>query len=136
MAIALTIHSMMDGMAIAFIPQVAGGGDPSIFFTVAIHKLPEGLALCALLLKAGHEKNKALALTLLFEFTTLLGWAVAYGLLQNKLNGGWIHLMMAHIGGGFIYLALHAMINEARDHGGKFTLTFFLIGALFMALVR
>ncbi len=136
MAVALTIHSMMDGMAIAFIPQMSGNSDPSIFFTVAIHKLPEGLALCALLLKAGHAKNRALVLTLVFEFSTVLGWALGYGLLQNNFSGDWINFMMVHIAGGFIYLALHAMINEARDHGGKFTLIFFVIGALFMALVR
>lgn len=136
MAVALTIHSLMDGVAIALVPEISAEGDRSIFLTLAIHKLPEGLALCALLMKAGHAKQKAFLLTLLFEFTTVIGWALGIYFLQNRLSGEWIDFAMLHIAGGFVYLALHAVINEARDHSPRLVVVFFLIGFLFMALVR
>jgi zinc transporter, ZIP family len=136
LAIALTIHSAMDGIAIAVSPHMAERADHSIFFTIAIHKLPEGLALCALLMKSGHEKKKALIGTLLLETSTLLGWAIGSYLLQGNLGNSWLDLLMVHIAGGFIYLAVHATINEIRDHSPKLILTFFLLGFVFMALVR
>lgn len=136
LAIALTIHSMMDGIAIALSPALAEGDDRSIFLTVAIHKLPEGLALCALLLKAGHEKTKALLTTFIFESSTLAGWLVGSFLVEKELALLWLHLGMVHIAGGFLYLALHATINEARDHSPRLIFTFFFIGLIFMALVR
>lgn len=136
LAIALTIHSVMDGIAIALSPELSSKADSSVFFTIAIHKLPEGLALCALLLKAGYDKNKALMRTLLFEVSTLAGWAIGYWILKNNIGLGWMDLVMVHIAGGFVYLALHATINEAKDHSPRLILIFFFFGFLFMSLVH
>lgn len=136
LVIALTIHSMMDGVAVAISPVMARPNDHSIFFTVAIHKLPEGLALCALFLKGGYEKWRALVSSFLFESSTLLGWVLGFFLMQKNLAGVWLNLGMVHIAGGFVYLALHAAVNESRDHSPRFILTFFFIGFLFMAFVR
>lgn len=137
LAIALTIHSAMDGIAIALSPFMAHDHhDHSIFFTIAIHKLPEGLALCALLMKSGYTRPKALIWTLLFETSTVLGWSIGHYLLGQQASGPWLDLLMVHIAGGFIYLAVHATINEIRDHSPRLILTFFAMGFLFMALVH
>lgn len=136
MAIALTIHSLMDGIAIAFAPRMGQGAGYPIFFTVAIHKLPEGLALCALLMNAGFERLKAFWTTLFFETSTIAGWALGDFFLLDGIKTQWLMLAMVHISGGFIYLALHAVINEIRDHSPKFVLTFFLIGFVFMMLLE
>lgn len=137
MAIALTIHSIMDGMAIALVPEASHNhGNHPIFLTLAIHKLPEGLALCALLLKAGHSKSKAFLLTMAFEFTTVIGWAIGIWFLRQNLSADWIDLAMVHIAGGFVYLSLHAFINEVRDHSPRLVVVFFLIGFLFLAFAR
>ena len=136
LAIALTVHNLMDGMAIAIGGKPTHSEDHSIFATVTIHKFPEGLALCALLLKAGYEKKKALLVTLLFESATLLGWAagalLAQGLVENRL----LSLLLVHIGGGFVYLAIHAVINESEEHSPRFVILFFLAGIVLMAFVR
>ena len=136
LGIALTIHSLMDGIAIALGEELGSTAGHSIFFTIAIHKLPEGLALCALLMKAGQNKTKALLATLAFETSTLLGWWVGSFFLKHWVNEQWLNLALLHIGGGFIFLALHATLNEARNHSPRFILTFFLLGFLFMGLVR
>ncbi|MBI3316804.1 MAG: ZIP family metal transporter [Candidatus Omnitrophica bacterium] len=137
LAIALTIHSIMDGMAIALSPHMSqGAADPSLFFTVAIHKIPEGLALCALLMKSSFSRTKALLGTLAFELSTLLGWTIGHGMIGLEMSVSWLNLVMVHIAGGFVYLAFHAAINEIRDHSPRFILSFFLLGLLFMALVR
>lgn len=136
LAIALTVHSLTDGIAIALGHEVSESTNHSVFFTIAIHKLPEGLALCALLMKAGYEKIRAVFLTLILELSTIAGWAAGHWGLSGNLDFRWLDLIMVHIAGGFVYLALHAAINEAKDHSPKFILTFFMMGFLFMALVR
>ena len=133
LAIALTIHSMMDGIAIALSSKTSGGADHSIFFTIAIHKLPEGLALCALLMKSGTSRNKAFIWSLFLETSTLIGWYLGHGLLLREVDIRWLDLVMVHIAGGFVYLAVHATINEIRDHSPRLILIFFLMGFLFMA---
>lgn len=136
LAVALTIHSAMDGIAIALGSSHDAQADHSVFFTIAIHKLPEGLALCALLLKAGHSKAKALLWTFLLETSTLLGWLIGNGMLSRQVSNHWLDAVMVHVAGGFVYLALHATINEAKNHSPKLIFIFFLIGFLFMALVK
>ncbi len=136
LSIALTIHSIMDGMAIALGHELSESTNHSIFFTISIHKLPEGLALCALLLGSGQERMKSFLWTLVFESSTMLGWALGFWGLQGLLDAMWVQLLMVHIAGGFVYLSLHAVINEVRDHSPRFILGFFLIGFLFMALAH
>ena len=61
--IAFGIHCVMDGIAITLGKELRAKVDRSIFLTITIHKFPEGLALCALLLKAGFHKIKSLLST-------------------------------------------------------------------------
>ncbi|MBI3307250.1 MAG: ZIP family metal transporter [Candidatus Omnitrophica bacterium] len=136
MAIALTVHSMMDGIAIALSPAMSRDAGYSIFSTVAIHKLPEGLALCALLINSGYERKAAFFLTLLFEISTLAGWGFGALMLRYEIEVQWLMLAMVHIAGGFVFLALHAVINEIRDHSPRFVLIFFLTGFAFMMFFR
>ena len=43
---------------------------------------------------------------------------------------------MAHIGGGFFYLAAHAVLGEMLKHGKKLVLTSFLAGVALIALLN
>ncbi len=128
LVIALGIHCVMDGIAMAL-----GGGldekvDRSIFLAITIHKFPEGLALCALLIKARMDRMKALLLTLAVESLTPVGWFLGVLLMQGFEVGAWFYFLLAHIGGGFIYLALHALLNESREHSPGYVIFFFALG--------
>ncbi len=101
--IALSLHSAMDGMAVAVGDRVAGHPDFTLLFAVSFHKLPEGLALALLLLGAGYSRRAALLWTFAIESTTEMGALVGVlGLRHVSL----VHLglVFAHVGGGFIYL--------------------------------
>ena len=132
LAIALSIHSTMDGIAVVLAGTLPNNTGHSIFFTILIHKLPEGLALCALLLRAGYEKKRALAGTLLMESSTLLGWVIGMCLLKGFAASHWLDLLLVHAGGGFLYLALHAAISESEQHSPRFVFLFFLTGVILM----
>ena len=121
--IALAIHSTMDGIALAAGHELAGGGhglglDATMVLAVCAHKLPEGLALGALLLGAGFRRG------------SMLAWVAAVA--QNR----WLPLVLAHAGGGFLFLAAHAVLGELVKHGKRIVLTSFLGGVVLIGLVR
>jgi zinc transporter ZupT len=43
---------------------------------------------------------------------------------------------MAHVGGGFIYLAIHAVLGELLKHGKKLVLTSFALGVVLIAVLN
>ena len=136
LAVALGIHCIMDGIAIALGEELAHRANWSIFLTITIHKFPEGLALAALLLKSGFNRARSLFVTSALESLTLLGWVLGAYLLQGLQFGTWFYLALLHIGGGFIYLALHALLNESKEHSPRYILFFFLLGIALISLTR
>ncbi len=134
LAIALGIHVIMDGIAIALGHELKRRIDFSIFLTLLIHKFPEGIALCAILIKAGFSKSKSLFATFILESLTFLGWILGVSLLRSFVIGGWFYWMLVHIGGGFVYLALHAAINESKKHSPVFILSFFFVGMMVVGM--
>jgi len=45
-------------------------------------------------------------------------------------------LIMAHVGGGFIYLATHAVVGEMLKHGKSLVLTSFALGVALIAVIN
>ncbi len=136
LAITLGLHSTMDGVAIALGREMGSRARLSIFLTITIHKFPEGLALSALLLRAGYDKMKSLIFTIVLESSTLIGWVLGTSFLRGFGDSRWFYLMLVHIGGGFVYLALHAVLNEAKEHSPRFIIFFFLTGIALISLTR
>src|SRR5205814_6736885 len=135
--VALAIHSTTDGMVLG-IQQEAPSMDAtkwSLFSALCIHKVPEGLALGSLLIGAGFRRATALGWVAAVEATTLLGGAIGM-LWLGKVSAFWIGLIMAHVGGGFLYLATHAVVGEMLKHGKKLVLTSFSIGAALIAVLN
>src|SRR5436189_893160 len=107
--LALAIHSTTDGLALGVgqETQATTAGQWSLFSALCIHKIPEGLALGGLLIGAGFSGGKALVWVAAVEATTLIGGAVGFFFLAGE-QIFWLSLFMAHVGGGFLYLAAHA----------------------------
>src|SRR5438552_1411076 len=135
--IALAIHSTTDGLALG-IQQGAPATDAtkwSLFSALCIHKVPEGLALGSLLIGAGLRRAAAVGWVAAVEATTLLGGVIGYFFLTN-ISILWLGLIMAHVGGGFIYLATHAVVGEMLKHGKKLVLTSFALGVALIAVLN
>jgi zinc transporter ZupT len=135
MMIALAVHCTVDGLALAAaaghlkqaVPGTDIGKDISITVAICVHKAPEGLALGALLLGAGFGRRRMIWWVAAVESTTLLG-----GLLGSYVFPGlspvWLALALANAGGGFIFLATHAVLGEILKHEKKIVLVNFAIG--------
>src|SRR5262249_55826565 len=135
--VALAIHSMTDGLALGIqgAAPATGATKWSLFAALCIHKVPEGLALGSLLIGAGFSRASAVGWVAAVEATTLLGGVIGYFFLTN-VSTLWLGLIMAHVGGGFVYLATHAVLGEMLKHGKKLVLTSFALGVALIAALN
>ena len=145
MMLALAIHCTADGLALAAGHEAETVHAPgarvlnlSLVLAVCVHKVPEGLALGALLLGAGFKRAQTVLRVAAVESTTLLGGVLGWLFLQ-KVSGFWLDGVVAHVGGGFVFLAAHAVLGELfKEHKGLvlafFGLGFGTVGALTLLL--
>jgi zinc transporter ZupT len=132
--IALAIHSTLDGLALAAGHESHDHGahlDLSLLLAICVHKVPEGLALGALLLGAGFSKLRAMCWVAAVESTTVLGGILGV-LFLDKVPPVWVAAVLAHVGGGFLFLAGHAIFGELMKHDRKSVLLSFGTGLLLL----
>lgn len=129
MVVALSVHSLMDGLA------VFGGSvghqetGLALLLAVAFHKLPEGLALALVAMNSGMNRPAAFVLSLGLETaTTLLGGMAGIWLGIDE-HASWVGMVLGHAGGGFFFIAWHALLSEVIKHHPKHTLVAALLGA-------
>ena len=127
MMVALAIHCTVDGLALAVGQEEGTAVDLSVTFAICVHKFPEGLALGALLLGGGFGRRRMLWLVAAVESTTVLGGLLGWLVLRNA-SGVWLALALANAGGGFLYLAIHAVLGELFKHHKTLVLANFAAG--------
>ncbi len=122
MMLALAIHCTVDGLAMSAGNQAEGTVTASgrivnfaIILAVCVHKIPEGLALGALLRGAGLTTQAIIIRVVAVEATTLLGGVMGWFFFPHTSHF-WIAAALAHAGGGFVFLATHAIIGELLEH--------------------
>jgi len=137
LVIALAIHSTTDGIALGIGQETpATSADKwSLFSALCIHKIPEGLALGSLLIGAGLRRGAALGWVASVEATTLLGGALGFFFLTN-MSPFWLALILAHVGGGFLFLAAHAVLGEMLKHSKGLVLVSFATGIALIAVLK
>ena len=134
MMIALAIHCLADGIAIAAgreaqVSNVSGGRvlDLSLVLAICVHKIPEGLALGALLLGAGLPRGGVILRVAAVEASTLAGGVFGWFFVHH-IDVVWLNAIVAHVGGGFVFLAAHAVLGEILKHHKVLVLTNFGLG--------
>ncbi len=135
MIAALALHSTMDGMAVVLGRDAESGTTltATLLLAVCVHKVPEGLALCALLLAAGFRRPAALGWVAAVESTTLIGGVIGFWV-GPRVSPLWLDALFAHVGGGFIFLAVHAVFGELVKHARAMVLVSFGAGILSIAV--
>jgi len=83
---------------------------------VVLHKIPEGIALGAIMRAAVLSRPTALGLCVAAESATLLGGAAGLEL-APRLGAAWISYPLAIAGGFFFYLGFHAVHGEWKRRG-------------------
>jgi zinc transporter ZupT len=128
--IAVALHAALDGWSVVaadgFTTNVTTGlggttaGNLSLVtplvLAIAIHKIPEGLALGVIVRAALDSRGSALAWCALAEMATLAG-ALLESVLVPHLSLYALHAFLAVAGGSFLYLGGHAVHGEWRRAG-------------------
>ena len=92
--VGLMVHTFFDGVAIGAAFQVTASLGLLVFLAVILHKLPEGLALASIILSAGGGRRQALGAVGLIGLATVIGTvltgtlAVHYGHYALAVSGG------------------------------------------------
>lgn len=111
--IAISIHSFLDGWALAASEQAADFVRWAFLLGVGLHKIPEGLALGAIVRASLASHWKSLAAGIVAESTTIAGAAAGLGIAAH-LGTPWVGVLLGAAAGIIIYLGYHAI--EAEFH--------------------
>ena len=96
----------------------SGAASGAILAALLLHKIPEGLALGAILRMSEQKPGRAVSLAVLAEGPTVLGGMVGLWVAQAS----WIDYPLAVAGGAYLFLGIHAIRAWLRpvhvhDHG-------------------
>ncbi|HVT11966.1 MAG TPA: ZIP family metal transporter [Fimbriimonadaceae bacterium] len=117
LGVALGVHCLLDGMAIATGSELSHRAEIGALLGVALHKVPEGLALGLLLIGARYSRRNALAIATGIEAITIVG-ALAGTLVAQMPGQTGVGLVFAVVGGSFVYLVFNAL-GGAFEHSGQ-----------------
>ena len=117
--VAATVHSFLDGWSVATVQlAVPLGLRVAVPLAVALHKIPEGIALGGILRAAVKSRKAALGWAVLAEGSTLAGGAL--GLMMGpRLGSEWITYPMGIAAGWLFYLGYHAVHEEWKRRGAR-----------------
>ncbi|PHH77278.1 hypothetical protein CDD80_760 [Ophiocordyceps camponoti-rufipedis] len=123
--VGLVIHAMADGIAMG---ASSATSDVKlglvIFLAIMIHKAPAAFGLTSVLLRQGLSKRAARGHLIVFSLAAPAG-ALSTWLLIKLLGGGhldgdggrwWTGMLLLFSGGTFLYVAMHAMQEDAGSH--------------------
>jgi zinc transporter ZupT len=102
----LATHCFVDGVGISAAESVGMTFGLRVFAAIAVHKLPEGFALTLVLINAGHSPRRAFWSTCAIEVATIAGAVVGAAVHPSDF---WLSLVLAHIGGTFLYLSVSGL---------------------------
>lgn len=136
MVAALSMHSFMDGLAIAGSAVAGSSVGILILLAVVYHKIPEGMALSSVAIGSGMSRRRAFFASCFIEGSTTVVGGVAGYLMPALNNATLTGIVMSHAGGGFVYLVLHALFGEAVKHHSRYTILSALLGCLSILVIQ
>jgi zinc transporter ZupT len=114
---AASVHSFLDGWSVATAQLAAPPGLRIVVpLAVALHKLPEGMALGGILRAAVKNRSAALGWCVVAEGATLVGGGLGLAM-GPHLGAGWILYPLGITAGWLLYLGYHALHEEWRRRG-------------------
>lgn len=134
--LAFGLHAAFDGLAVGvgFSPAIALGSSATL--GVLAHKVPEGMALASLLLRAGMRTRRALAIAAAIAALTPVATALSFLLLENGVSQLTMGRLLAMVAGAFVYVASADLLPEVAHHPRLSRTALMLAGIGVAVLVR
>lgn len=133
-ALGIAIHDLPEGLAIA-----AGYAEPLtlgplLTLAIGLHNIPEGMATAAPLRAGGMSAGHVLAMNMLVSLVTPLGSAL--GVILINLSPLFISFLLAFAGGAMSYIVFLKLIPESLRHHRSFTYSGLASGIILMAFLN
>ena len=132
--IAASLHAAVDGWSVTAAGDAAGLGG-AFALAVAVHKIPEGIALGVIARAALNTPRSALWWSMGAELMTLAGAALEI-MLAPHLGPAPLHALLAIAGGAFVYLGGHAVHGEWKLRGARAAMVPALTGIAGLGALR
>jgi zinc and cadmium transporter len=127
--VALSIHALVDGMAmgVSLRQNLVFGSVISI--GVILHKFVDGLTRTSLLHRAHYYKMKEISLSILMAMATPIGAWLTYIGVANVTNHS-IGVILGISAGSFLYVAASDLLPRLHESKDRYNVIYFLIGLL------
>ena len=135
MVASLSVHSFMDGLAIYSGTVTGSEAGLLILFAVVFHKIPEGMALSLVAVGSGMSRRTAFALSVGLESVTTLAGGLAGLFFALPKTSPWLGIILGHVGGGFVFLVIHALLSEVVKDHPRHTILAAIGGALSIGVI-
>ena len=142
-ALGLTLHSLLDGLALAAAVKAGAQGNETIAglgvaLVVILHKPFDAMAVSTLMAAGGSSKFSRHVLNGLFALASPLG-AVLFYLGASHFTGGNVPVLgyaLAFCAGSFLCIASSDLLPELQFHShDRFKLSFMLLAGLTVAIL-
>ncbi|MFH1540906.1 MAG: ZIP family metal transporter [Elusimicrobiota bacterium] len=125
--IGLSVHSLLDGIAIAIGFEVSTSIGLFTAFAVILHEFPEGLVTTGILIHTGETRKKIWIYSLIVALATPFGVIVSLLFLKN-LSSNVLGIILSITAGSFVYLAAADLIPEIHKSNRKINSVILLFG--------
>lgn len=128
--IGLLLHTFVDGVAVASSTRVSSALGALVFTSVALHKIPEGLAISSLFLAAGATRGRAILAAVALGAATMVGIVVTDRVAPLASYG------LALSAGVTIYVGASNLVPEFQSKPGWRNPLFFFAGCATYVFAR
>lgn len=105
-----------------------------ITVAIAIHNIPEGIAVAVPIFYATKSRKKAFTYSFLSGLAEPAGALVGYFILKNLMDDYFFGLIFSSVAGIMVYISLSELIPTANEYGNqRLTLWGIIGGMLLMA---
>jgi zinc transporter ZupT len=118
---AAAVHSFLDGWSVCAV-SIQPFASVAVPLGLALHKVPEGLALGLITRRSMCSNSKALAASAGVESLTLIGAIVEPGVNESgtaRFGAWWTAIVLAIVAGSFLFLGYHTFLENR--HNGELT---------------
>jgi ZIP family zinc transporter len=125
---AMSIHSLLDGVAMAAAFQASPELGLVVSLVVVIHRFSDGIGIVSLLLASRVQRSVAMRWVVIVSLAPVLGAAVtAFFAIPDAILGA----LLATFAGFFLYVGAAELLPEAhRNEGSRWVIAATLVGVL------
>ncbi|CAB3396287.1 ZIP family metal transporter [Kyrpidia spormannii] len=128
LAFAIALHDLPEGLAIVAGERVAPSLGAVLALAIALHNVPEGMSIALPLRMAGLSPLMVTAVTVAAGLVTPLGTWMGMNLFQTSPAG--VSYALAFAGGAMAYVVARDILPEALEEDWRETFAGIVVGAL------